>query len=275
MISSACSAGLALPRPSAKSASPSRCSALRQQCPGRDRERRREQRPGGRGRASSTIPAHAAADAQADDRRPVHRCGDRRPGPAHPAVPAAGWRSGASPTAVVQPRAWHLSLGSAACWRRFSPWQCGRTCSCRRPCRRTATLTTPRRGAWCCPVPRTCDRVDEVRAGCDAIMVGAGTIRSDNPRLLVRSGQRRERRAAAGLPPSPAKVTITASGELDPSGRFFADDGTQKLVYAPEPAADPPAARTRPPGSHHPDHNGNEPGGGARGSAGPAASSGS
>src|SRR5580692_11757592 len=85
--------------------------------------------------------------------------------------------------------------------------------------------------------PADLDRVDEVRAGCDAIMVGAGTIRSDNPRLLVRSEQRRERRAAAGLPPSPAKVTITASGELDPSGRFFADDGTQKLVYAPEPAA--------------------------------------
>lgn len=31
------------------------------------------------------------------------------------------------------------------------------------------------------------DRVDEVRAGCDAILVGAGTVRADDPRLLVRS----------------------------------------------------------------------------------------
>jgi len=31
------------------------------------------------------------------------------------------------------------------------------------------------------------DRVDEVRASCDAIMVGAGTVRRDNPRLLIRS----------------------------------------------------------------------------------------
>lgn len=31
------------------------------------------------------------------------------------------------------------------------------------------------------------DRVDEVRAGVDAILVGANTIRRDNPRLLVRS----------------------------------------------------------------------------------------
>ncbi len=31
------------------------------------------------------------------------------------------------------------------------------------------------------------DRVDAVRASCDAILVGAATVRSDNPRLLVRS----------------------------------------------------------------------------------------
>ena len=29
------------------------------------------------------------------------------------------------------------------------------------------------------------DRVDEVRAGCDAILVGAATVRNDNPRLVV------------------------------------------------------------------------------------------
>ena len=31
------------------------------------------------------------------------------------------------------------------------------------------------------------DRVDAVRAGCDAILVGAATVRGDDPRLLVRS----------------------------------------------------------------------------------------
>ena len=34
------------------------------------------------------------------------------------------------------------------------------------------------------------DRVDAVRASCDAIMVGAATVRTDNPRLLVRSPAR-------------------------------------------------------------------------------------
>ena len=42
------------------------------------------------------------------------------------------------------------------------------------------------------------DRVDEVRAGCDAILVGAGTIRRDNPRLLVRDETRRKDRVARG-----------------------------------------------------------------------------
>ena len=37
------------------------------------------------------------------------------------------------------------------------------------------------------------DRVDETRAGCDAILVGAATVRHDNPRLLVREPARAER----------------------------------------------------------------------------------
>jgi len=75
------------------------------------------------------------------------------------------------------------------------------------------------------------DRVDCVRAGADAILVGAGTVRNDNPRLLVRSRARREARAARGLPPNPAKVTLTATGNLDPAARFFTDGDGDKFVY--------------------------------------------
>jgi 5-amino-6-(5-phosphoribosylamino)uracil reductase len=69
--------------------------------------------------------------------------------------------------------------------------------------------------------PDDLDRVDEVRAGADAILVGAGTIRADNPRLLVRSAARRAARAAAGRPASPVRVTLTSRGGLDPGARFF------------------------------------------------------
>lgn len=73
------------------------------------------------------------------------------------------------------------------------------------------------------------DRVDELRASCDAILVGANTIRRDNPRLRIRSERRRAERTAKGLPPNPLRVTITRSGELARSAAFFDDDNT--VVY--------------------------------------------
>jgi riboflavin-specific deaminase-like protein len=75
------------------------------------------------------------------------------------------------------------------------------------------------------------DRVDAVRASCDAILVGAATVRKDNPRLLVRSKTRRDERTARGLPPSPIKVTVTERMELDPCADFFTAGETEKLVY--------------------------------------------
>ena len=83
--------------------------------------------------------------------------------------------------------------------------------------------------------PADLDRVDEVRAGCDAIMVGAQTVRKDNPRLLIRDPRRRARRAARGLPEHPARVTLTSTGDLDPRANFFAP-GAPRLVYCATPA---------------------------------------
>ena len=79
------------------------------------------------------------------------------------------------------------------------------------------------------------DRVDAVRASCDAILVGAATVRNDNPRLLVRSKTRRDARAARGLPPSPIKVTVTERMELDPRADFFTAGEAEKLVYCVSP----------------------------------------
>ncbi len=87
------------------------------------------------------------------------------------------------------------------------------------------------------------DRVDGVRAECDAILVGAGTIRRDNPRLLLRSPRRRDERLAGGRPPGPVKVTLSRSGDLDPAARFFADGDVPRLVYTPGPASAAEARR--------------------------------
>ena len=76
------------------------------------------------------------------------------------------------------------------------------------------------------------DRVDAERSEADAIMVGAGTLRRDNPRLVIRSAGRRASRVGRGLPENPARVTLTASGDLDPAARFFdATSGAGPVVY--------------------------------------------
>ncbi|MGW1739807.1 RibD family protein [Nocardia sp. NPDC001965] len=83
------------------------------------------------------------------------------------------------------------------------------------------------------------DRVDGVRAWADAILVGAETVRRDNPRLIVRDESRRAERVAAGRTEYPRKVTVTASGDLDPEARFW-HHGTAEhapLVYTTEDGA--------------------------------------
>jgi len=90
------------------------------------------------------------------------------------------------------------------------------------------------------------DRVDAVRASCDAILVGAATVRVDNPRLLVRSQARRDDRSARGLPPSPTKVTVTRRGELDARADFFKIGDAEKLVYCPRPFVADARARLGP-----------------------------
>lgn len=75
------------------------------------------------------------------------------------------------------------------------------------------------------------DRVDDLRARSDAIMVGAATVRNDDPRLLVRSGARTRARGARGLPEQPVKVTVTRRAKLDPGSRFFTTGSGPRLVY--------------------------------------------
>jgi 5-amino-6-(5-phosphoribosylamino)uracil reductase len=90
------------------------------------------------------------------------------------------------------------------------------------------------------------ERVDEVRASCDAIMVGAVTVRTDNPRLLVRSPARRDERKARGLAPSPMKITVTERVDLDARSNFFTTGEAEKLVFTSSPRVTDARARLGP-----------------------------
>jgi 5-amino-6-(5-phosphoribosylamino)uracil reductase len=82
------------------------------------------------------------------------------------------------------------------------------------------------------------ERVDAERARSDAILVGAGTLRRDDPALRVRSNEARHERLARGLRQTPIRATITDSGALDPGLRFFAGEGPIPLVYCSRGALD-------------------------------------
>ena len=88
--------------------------------------------------------------------------------------------------------------------------------------------------------PADLDEVDALRAGCDAILVGAGTVRADDPRLRVASAARRADRERRGRPPTPLRVVLSRSGALDPAARVFAG-GPPPLVYTAHPAPALPA----------------------------------
>lgn len=83
--------------------------------------------------------------------------------------------------------------------------------------------------------PEDLAEVYRLRASCDAIIVGAETIRRDDPSLVLRDEAAREQRRRHGLTPDIAKVTLTRSGRLDPAARFFTTGSCARYLFAPQP----------------------------------------
>jgi 2,5-diamino-6-hydroxy-4-(5-phosphoribosylamino)pyrimidine 1'-reductase len=79
--------------------------------------------------------------------------------------------------------------------------------------------------------------MDRLRAEADALAVGAGTMRADNPKLYVRDEEMRAYRRSLGKSAGLLKVLVTASCRLDPGSRFFEDvDGGGRIVATVEDA---------------------------------------
>ncbi|NHW23610.1 MAG: 2,5-diamino-6-(ribosylamino)-4(3H)-pyrimidinone 5'-phosphate reductase [Archaeoglobales archaeon] len=72
------------------------------------------------------------------------------------------------------------------------------------------------------------ERVDELRASADAIMVGVGTILADNPKLNVKSKELRERRLREGRTENPLKVVVDSKCRIPDDAQVF--DG--KVIVA-------------------------------------------
>jgi 2,5-diamino-6-(ribosylamino)-4(3H)-pyrimidinone 5'-phosphate reductase len=65
------------------------------------------------------------------------------------------------------------------------------------------------------------ERVDELRAQTDAVMVGIGTVLSDDPSLTVKSPERRAARRAAGKSENPARIIVDSSARTPINADIF------------------------------------------------------
>jgi len=63
------------------------------------------------------------------------------------------------------------------------------------------------------------ERVKLLRESCDGILVGANTIRKDNPKLLPKSDKKL------------TKITLTSSGVIDTASNFFRTGNSDKIIY--------------------------------------------
>jgi 5-amino-6-(5-phosphoribosylamino)uracil reductase len=70
----------------------------------------------------------------------------------------------------------------------------------------------------------------ELRAHVDAVMVGAGTVRTERYGRLVRDPQRRARRVARGLAPDPLAIVVSHRLSLTPDLPLLADPHSQVVV---------------------------------------------
>ncbi len=72
-------------------------------------------------------------------------------------------------------------------------------------------------------------RVDELRAGADAVIVGGRTLLDESPKLTVKSEALREGRVRRGLSPNPIKVGIASSVDIHPDSDFL-NAGPARIV---------------------------------------------
>jgi 2,5-diamino-6-(ribosylamino)-4(3H)-pyrimidinone 5'-phosphate reductase len=98
-------------------------------------------------------------------------------------------------------------------------------------------LSSRRREQIAISGPDDFDRVDQLRADSDAVMVGVGTILADDPSLTVDDPDRRAARADRGDPENPARVVADSRIRTPPDAAVL--DGRAQTYLLVSEAAPP------------------------------------
>ncbi len=76
------------------------------------------------------------------------------------------------------------------------------------------------------------EAVYELRAQADAIVIGANTLRRDNPTLRLKSTELKAWRMSQGLPTEPARVIISGKGEIPAESRIFSEGEGRIIIFS-------------------------------------------
>jgi 2,5-diamino-6-(ribosylamino)-4(3H)-pyrimidinone 5'-phosphate reductase len=90
--------------------------------------------------------------------------------------------------------------------------------------------TFQRRGA-AISSPRDRERVDQLRAGADAVMVGGRTLLDEDPRLTVKSESLQAGRLVRGLAPNPMKVAVVTQAHLRADSQFLSAGPANIVIF--------------------------------------------
>jgi 2,5-diamino-6-(ribosylamino)-4(3H)-pyrimidinone 5'-phosphate reductase len=75
------------------------------------------------------------------------------------------------------------------------------------------------------------ERVDELRASADGILVGGKTLLEESPKLTVRSEALREDRISRGLSPNPIKVGVVTVADIPLESDFIKAGATRVVIF--------------------------------------------
>lgn len=74
------------------------------------------------------------------------------------------------------------------------------------------------------------NRVDIIKSGADAIMVGIGTILADDPSLTVKSPERIADRLSTGRPEHPIRIIIDSKARTPPNAKILHKEPGKRIV---------------------------------------------
>ncbi|NQE04954.1 2,5-diamino-6-ribosylamino-4(3H)-pyrimidinone 5'-phosphate reductase [ANME-1 cluster archaeon GoMg1] len=80
------------------------------------------------------------------------------------------------------------------------------------------------------------ERVDSLKAGSDAIMIGIGTVSADNPSLTVKSEKRREERRKVGKDENPLRIVVDSKAKTPVDAEILNKGKGKRLIAVSERA---------------------------------------